>query len=57
MESYKSGLHDLIFYYQWWKDEKMVWNPSDFNGLSKIRIPPDLIWRPDIVLYNGYVSW
>ncbi len=35
----------------------MTWDASDFNGLAKIRIPPDLIWRPDIVLYNGSVGW
>ena len=38
---------------QEWHDEKLVWEPSEYNGLKKIRIPPDLLWRPDIVLYNG----
>ncbi|CAG5129113.1 unnamed protein product [Candidula unifasciata] len=38
---------------QQWTDEKLVWNPEDFNGLQKLRIPCRHIWKPDIVLYNS----
>ena len=37
---------------QEWDDELLIWNPSDFGGIHRIRIPCDLIWLPDIVLYN-----
>ena len=37
---------------QEWRDELLTWNPADFGGLQRIRIPCDLIWLPDIVLYN-----
>jgi len=38
---------------QEWRDELLTWNPADFGGLQRIRIPCDLIWLPDIVLYNN----
>lgn len=38
---------------QEWKDEKLVWNPADYNGLDILRIPCTKIWRPDIILYNS----
>ncbi|KHJ95676.1 Neurotransmitter-gated ion-channel ligand binding domain protein [Oesophagostomum dentatum] len=38
---------------QEWNDELLRWNPDDFGGIKSIRIPCDLIWLPDIVLYNN----
>lgn len=38
---------------QEWKDEKLHWNPDDYNGLHVFRMPCASIWRPDIVLYNS----
>ncbi|CAF0777559.1 unnamed protein product [Rotaria sordida] len=38
---------------QEWNDEFLKWNPEDFGGLKKIRIPCRHIWLPDIVLYNS----
>nr|KAG5703106.1 hypothetical protein BaRGS_012168 [Batillaria attramentaria] len=36
-----------------WVDEKMRWDPEEFNGLKVLRIPCKHIWKPDIVLYNS----
>lgn len=38
---------------QEWKDEKLTWDPADYNGLEVMRIPCRKIWLPDIVLYNS----
>uniref|UniRef100_A0A8D3BLL6 Neuronal acetylcholine receptor subunit alpha-2-like n=1 Tax=Scophthalmus maximus TaxID=52904 RepID=A0A8D3BLL6_SCOMX len=32
---------------------KLQWNPSDFDNVTSIRVPSQLIWVPDIVLYNN----
>lgn len=40
---------------QQWKDVNLQWNPDDYGGIKKIRIPSTDIWRPDLVLYNKYV--
>ena len=39
--------------FQEWMDEKLVWdNVTEFAHIQKLRIPCDLLWLPDIVLYN-----
>ncbi|XP_063285829.1 acetylcholine receptor subunit alpha-1-B [Pelobates fuscus] len=38
---------------QQWVDVNLKWNPSDYGGVDKIRIPSSDIWRPDLVLYNN----
>ncbi|XP_070174356.1 acetylcholine receptor subunit alpha-like 2 [Littorina saxatilis] len=38
---------------QEWEDERLVWDPQDYNGLEILRIPCEKIWLPDIVLYNS----
>ncbi|EHB17796.1 Neuronal acetylcholine receptor subunit alpha-4 [Heterocephalus glaber] len=38
---------------QEWHDYKLRWEPSDYENVTSIRIPSELIWRPDIVLYNN----
>jgi len=39
-------------YYQQWLDYKLVWNPTDYNGVDRLYVPAEKIWLPDIVLYN-----
>lgn len=41
--------------WQEWSDYKLRWNPEEFENVTSIRIPSELIWRPDIVLYNKWV--
>ncbi|KAG9341002.1 hypothetical protein JZ751_020197 [Albula glossodonta] len=36
-----------------WKDVNLEWNPDDYGGIKKIRVPSPDIWHPDIVLYNN----
>ncbi|CAN9498440.1 unnamed protein product [Ophioblennius macclurei] len=38
---------------QEWSDYKLQWSPSDFDNVTSIRVPSELIWVPDIVLYNN----
>lgn len=43
----------LYFYlFQRWVDEYMTWDPADYNGLEEIRVPSDLLWLPDTIMYN-----
>jgi len=37
-----------------WKDELLVWNPSDYDYLHYFFIPTSHIWAPDIALWNGF---
>ncbi|XP_040053031.2 neuronal acetylcholine receptor subunit alpha-7a [Gasterosteus aculeatus] len=36
-----------------WEDSYLRWNASDYTGVTNIRFPQDLLWKPDILLYNS----
>ncbi|NP_001297421.1 neuronal acetylcholine receptor subunit alpha-10-like precursor [Aplysia californica] len=38
---------------QEWIDERLTWDPKDYNNLKILRIPCEKLWLPDIVLYNS----
>ncbi|KAK6106293.1 cation transporter family protein [Brugia pahangi] len=38
---------------QVWTDEKLSWNPKNYGGVSVLYVPYEMIWVPDIVLYNN----
>lgn len=43
------------FLHQGWNDYRLMWDPEEYEGIKKIRLPSQHIWLPDIVLYNKYV--
>ena len=42
----------MIVFIQHWTDPHLVWNSSEYGGLTRLRIPSNRLWVPDIVLYN-----
>ncbi|XP_064459793.1 acetylcholine receptor subunit alpha-like 1 [Ornithodoros turicata] len=38
---------------QEWNDYKLRWDPEEYGGVSKVHVPAEQIWLPDIVLYNN----
>merc|ERR1712136_139853 len=36
-----------------WFDGQLAWDKGDYGGIEAIRLPPDFVWVPDIVLYNN----
>ncbi|XP_043551199.1 neuronal acetylcholine receptor subunit alpha-2 isoform X1 [Chiloscyllium plagiosum] len=38
---------------QEWYDYKLTWDPAEFDNVTSIRVPSEMIWIPDIVLYNN----
>jgi len=42
---------------QFWKDYQLTWDPEQFGQIKEeLRIDPDRVWRPDIVLFNKSVE-
>lgn len=39
-----------------WYDYNLKWKPHEYGGVDRLYIPSKLIWLPDIVLYNKYVT-
>ena len=37
-----------------WTDPGLTWDSSIFGGIDKINIPQNDIWKPDLVLRNGF---
>ncbi|KAH8866199.1 Neuronal acetylcholine receptor subunit alpha-2 [Schistosoma japonicum] len=35
-----------------WIDQLLRWDPANYSNIREVRIPPSVIWTPDIVLYN-----
>ncbi|XP_066943054.1 acetylcholine receptor subunit alpha-type acr-16-like isoform X1 [Macrobrachium rosenbergii] len=36
-----------------WKDPRLSWNARSYGGIRKIMIPHNLVWKPDIDVYNS----
>ncbi|CAG5113555.1 Oidioi.mRNA.OKI2018_I69.chr2.g7649.t1.cds [Oikopleura dioica] len=36
-----------------WTDERLSWNPEDYNNISVTNINSQLIWKPGTVFYNN----
>uniref|UniRef100_A0A5S6Q6T8 Uncharacterized protein n=1 Tax=Trichuris muris TaxID=70415 RepID=A0A5S6Q6T8_TRIMR len=41
---------------QEWMDNKLIWDPKQYGGVSVLYVPAEMIWLPDIVLYNNAAS-
>ncbi|XP_004416432.1 PREDICTED: 5-hydroxytryptamine receptor 3A isoform X1 [Odobenus rosmarus divergens] len=48
-------LTTYIWYRQYWTDEFLQWNPEDFDNITKLSIPTESIWVPDILI-NEFVD-
>ncbi|XP_068130040.1 acetylcholine receptor subunit epsilon-like isoform X3 [Hyperolius riggenbachi] len=35
-----------------WNDFRLVWNDTDYGGITVVRVSHDMVWLPDIVLEN-----
>lgn len=46
------SINVTVVFLQEWNDYKLRWNPEEYENVTSIRIPSEIIWRPDIVLYN-----
>ncbi|XP_053310972.1 neuronal acetylcholine receptor subunit alpha-9 [Spea bombifrons] len=48
--------NQILTAYLWvrlsWYDAYLKWDRDEYDGLDSIRIPSNMVWRPDIVLYN-----
>ncbi|CAJ0580936.1 unnamed protein product, partial [Mesorhabditis spiculigera] len=36
-----------------WIDYKMKWDPNEYGGIKDVQLPPNTLWKPDILLFNS----
>ncbi|KAK0394258.1 hypothetical protein QR680_000656 [Steinernema hermaphroditum] len=36
-----------------WIDYKMKWKPEEYGGITRIELPSEMLWKPDILLFNS----
>ena len=47
-------VHVCVGCTQLWQDYQLRWEPSEFGGITVIRVMASKVWKPDIVLFNKY---
>ncbi|KAM3623872.1 uncharacterized protein V6R79_016519 [Siganus canaliculatus] len=52
MDERNQVLTTYLWIRQVWHDAYLKWNKEDYDDLEMVNIPSDLVWKPDIVLYN-----
>merc|ERR1712226_2406 len=35
-----------------WKDFRLMWEPAEYSGVDRLFLPVDLVWTPDLSIYN-----
>ena len=41
--------------FQKWHDEYLRWDPEEYHGVHTVRLDSNLLWKPDVMLYNSWV--
>jgi len=50
---HKHMLKSSVYEKMMWTDNRLVWDKDDFDGIDRIQVNADEIWKPDITLYNA----
>ncbi|RCN52276.1 hypothetical protein ANCCAN_01709 [Ancylostoma caninum] len=45
-------MHTNVWLTLKWHDFQMRWNPVNYGEIREMRVSPDKVWLPDIVLFN-----
>ncbi|KAK6023454.1 Neurotransmitter-gated ion-channel ligand binding domain protein [Ostertagia ostertagi] len=46
-------MHTNVWLTLKWHDFQMRWNPVNYGEIKEMRVAPDKVWLPDIVLFNN----
>ena len=49
----KGYMSTIGFFYVDWMDERMAWDPGDYEGISHISISSNKVWVPKLVVTNS----
>lgn len=44
--------YKVCSFVQEWNDYNLRWNESEYGGVKDLRITPNKLWKPDVLMYN-----
>ena len=44
---------ELCSFSQYWTDEFIAWNSSEYGGVETLKFNPSQLWVPDLCIYDG----
>ncbi|KAA3682145.1 nicotinic acetylcholine receptor, invertebrate [Paragonimus westermani] len=53
MDEKNQVLSAIIWLDQTWTDYHFRWDANDFGNITTINLPPNRVWKPDLLLYNS----
>ncbi|KAI0220407.1 Neuronal acetylcholine receptor subunit alpha-2 [Lamellibrachia satsuma] len=53
LEEHSQTMTVNVWMRQYWNDHTLMWDPARHNGTTHVSLWHDLVWKPDIVLYNN----
>ncbi|VDO21560.1 unnamed protein product [Haemonchus placei] len=54
MEDQRNNLATVSAYFDvWWLDEFLIWNATEYAGITKIFVPMKWIWKPEFYMYHS----
>uniref|UniRef100_A0A3Q3A7C3 Si:dkey-49c17.4 n=1 Tax=Kryptolebias marmoratus TaxID=37003 RepID=A0A3Q3A7C3_KRYMA len=42
----------VIILLQQWNNERISWDPAQFCGITRLSVPENLLWKPDLFIYE-----
>ncbi|XP_048584097.1 neuronal acetylcholine receptor subunit alpha-10 [Nematostella vectensis] len=46
-------LQSKVWFRQYWINPFLTWHPEQYGGIESINVDPEMIWKPDVILYNN----
>ena len=50
---FNKKMYTTLWLMQSWVDDRLAWNPDDWDGIQQLGLPAEEIWKPDLSCYNG----
>eukprot|EP00111_Clytia_hemisphaerica_P016044 TCONS_00047480-protein len=49
----EESLSISVFFRQYWHDPNLMWDPLDYGNVTSTNFNPEMLWKPDVALYNN----
>ena len=46
-------MYTTLWLKQTWTDDRLAWNPDEWDNIQVLRLPVGEVWKPDLSNYDG----